>query len=108
MRRRAGIDCRSDTPGETSGSQGRSAPRPHTEAHLAGGDARQPLVLLRLRRAVDERERRHDDAAGERDEGRGAAQGLRRDCGIQHAEAGAAEAFGYQQAGQAELGQAVP
>ena len=50
----------------------------------------------------------HDDAAGERSESRRTTQSLGRHCSIQNAEFRAAEALGYQQAGQAELGQTFP
>ena len=66
------------------------------------------VVLQCLGRAMHECERRHHDAAGERREGGGTAKHFRRHRGIQHAETGAAEAFRHQQAGQAELHQAVP
>ena len=90
---RAGVDRRGRVAGILADAD--------AEAHFAGGDAGEKFVLLGLGCAVDEGERGHYEAAGERGEGRGAAEHFGGDRCIEHAQTGAAEAFRHQQAGEA-------
>ena len=86
----------------------REAGEPDRDAGFSGGGQGQIVVLLRFRRAVDEGERRHDGWAGEGHGRGGVSQGLGGGGGVEHAEAGTAKPFRHEQAGQTEIGQAVP
>ncbi len=100
MRRRPRIDCRVGASAVLAEAD--------AEAHVARGNPRQPFLLHVLRRAVDERERCHHDAAGERRESRCTAEHFCRDRRVEHTKSRTAEAFRHQQAGEAKFHQAVP
>ena len=78
------------------------------ETDLSGCDPRQPLVLLCLCGAMDERQRRHRHGSREGQGSSSETKGLGGHRGVQHAQAGTTETFRYKQAGQAQFDDALP